>query len=123
MAKTTYKALRRDIRALVRDVRRDSDTLQQESGAISEAARDAARVAEQIAAMKVAQATVAETHGLARVMAGLEQSAKGYAAAADTTAKQAAAAGQQLQTSHGGINEAVARSPQHAGNSAWYRQE
>lgn len=121
--KTTYQKLQRDIRALARDVQRDSDALQQEAAAITAAARDTARVADQIAAMQVAQATIAETQSLARTMDGLSNTAKGYATAADTTARHAAAAEHQTQATHGGINEAFARSPEHAQNHRWYEQE
>jgi len=120
-ADITYQQLQRDIQALAKDVRKDAEAIQTEAAALATAAQDTARVADQIAALHVAPATVAETQDLSREMTGVTAAARGYASAADTTARHAEAAEQQTRATHGGINEAVARSPEHAGNPVWYR--
>lgn len=122
-ADLTYQQLQTATAALAHDAQRSGEAIGQETADVLEAAQDTARVADQIAALGVCQATVSETQELARILGGLCAAAGGYAAAADTTAKTAAAAGAAARTTHGGINEAVARSPQHTRNAAWYRQE
>lgn len=123
MSDLTYRGLRQQVQALAKDVTADAEAIAAEAEKVLEAARDTARVAEMIAAMKVAQATVAEVQELSRVMSGCTDAAVAYKAATDTTAKAAQAADQQAQATHGGINEAVQRSPEAAGDHRWYQQD
>lgn len=123
MGDVTYSSLRRQVQALAKDVRKDAEAITAEAAAVDQAARDTAAVAGMIAAMKVAAATVAETEELARLMAGVSETASGYGSTADVTARAADDADRQAQTTHGGIHDAVQRSPDAAGDSGWYRQE
>lgn len=119
----TYKQLLSEVRSLAKDVLRDADAVQQETRAVSEAARDTSRVAEMIAAMEVSKATVASTLELSGAMSTVTTASAAYASAANDTAHAAKEADTQAQRTHGGIDEAVSRSPDHAGKSEWYKQE
>jgi membrane protease subunit (stomatin/prohibitin family) len=119
----TYRELLRQVRALARDVRRATDAHKKTATAMTEEAKDTGRIAEQIAALKVDTATVAETREVARIMQGLSQSALAYANAADEAWHAAVAAEQQALTDHGGIQQAADSSTVPMADRQWYTQE
>lgn len=119
----TYRELLREARALARDVRRSTETHKRMADAMGTEAKDTARVAEQIAALRVDTATVAETREVSRIMLGLSTAAIAYANAADEASRAAAAAEREAVTTHGGIQEAADRSPVPMADRTWYRQE
>ncbi|MFE1230581.1 hypothetical protein [Streptomyces sp. NPDC058745] len=126
MARITYRQLVAAVGDLEKSVARNAEQIRAQADEIQEEAEDAARVANMIAAMNVDRHTVSETHALSRVMRGLSDSAVAYASAADTTARMAAAAGEQARTSHGGIQEAVSRADVdgiHDVSREWLAQE
>lgn len=118
-----YSELLHETRALARDVRRATAAHRKLATAMDEHAKDTGRVAEQIAALKVDAATVAETREVARIMQGMSTAAIAYADAADEASRTAAAAEQQTIATHGGIKEARDRSPVEMADRGWYGQE
>lgn len=122
-ASLTYRQLLKQTRALAREIRAATSAHKKTAQMQAAEAKDTGRVAEQIAALKVDAATVAETREAAKIMQGISAVALSYANAADETARAAAAAEAQAVTDHGGIQEAVDRSPVPMAKSAWYRQE
>ncbi|CAK7288662.1 hypothetical protein [Streptomyces misionensis] len=127
MADLTYTQLTKEIADFTTTVIKSSGAIQARAQALDEDARDTNRIAEQIGAMRVDKATIAETRELAKIMAGLSEQAIAYASAGDTTARVAKAAGDQANASHGGFYEAAARSIIGADvydiNREWFRQE
>ncbi|MGV9278073.1 hypothetical protein [Streptomyces griseosporeus] len=127
MAELTYKQLQQKVATLQRDVARAAEAIRARAREIDEEARDTARVADCIAALRVDNTTIAETREVSRIMAGLSEAVIAYATAADTTAKTAQAAHDQNQASHGGIHGAAGRSPVGAAiydvNREWLRQQ
>lgn len=119
----TYVELLRETRALARDVRRATERHKKMASAMDGQAKDTGRIAEQIAALKVDPATVAETREVGRIMQGVSVAALAYANAADEASRAAAAAEQETVTTHGGIKEARDRSPVEMANRTWYEQE
>ena len=119
----TYRELLRETQALARDVRRATGQHKKMAGAMNDHAQDTGRVAEQIAALHVDTATVAETREVARIMQGLSTAAIAYASAADEASRAAAAAERQTIATHGGIKEAADRSPVPMADRTWYKQE
>jgi hypothetical protein len=111
MADITNKKLQAAVAALGKSVTRDAEAILGAAAGIHSEAVDTARVAEQIAALGVDPASVAETRELAKVMDGVSVASAAYASASDTTARMAAAAVDQAKASHDGIQEAVDRSP------------
>ena len=111
MSDLTYNGLQAAAKALTTKVARTSEAIRSEAKAIDEEAKATARDAESIGAMRVDKATVAETHELSKIMAGLSQAVITHAAAATDTGKQAKAVHTQNQASHGQIHEAMGRSP------------
>lgn len=123
MVDITYRQLRREVQALAKDVRKGAEGVRTRAKAVDEEAKDTTRVAEMIAGMGVSPHTVAETRELAKIMRGVSEASIAYATASDTTAKAADAADAQARASHEGIQQAVSKSPDHAKNHKWYRQE
>jgi hypothetical protein len=119
----TYRELLREAKALARDVRRATEHHKKMATAMGAQAKDTGRVAEQIAALHVDTATVAETREVARIMQGLSTAAIAYANAADEASRAAAAAEQLTVATHGGIQEAADRSPVPMAARGWYAQE
>jgi hypothetical protein len=119
----TYRELLRETRTLARDVRRATEQHKKMATAMDAHAKDTGRVAEQISALHVDTATVAETREVARIMQGLSTAAIAYANAADEASRAAAAAEREAVTTHGGIQEAADRSPVPMADRTWYRQE
>lgn len=111
MPDLTYAQLAKATTTLARDITRSAETIRLHAKDIDDEAKDTARVAESIAALKVDSATVAETREVARIMAGLSEAVLAYATAGDDTARTAQAAHDQNKTSHAAIGEAAARSP------------
>ncbi|MFG2532725.1 hypothetical protein [Streptomyces sp. NPDC048516] len=109
MADITYKQLKAAVEGLAKEVSRASDAIRGRAQQIDEEAKDTARIAEMIAGMGVDTATVGETRDLSRLMNGVSEAAIAYASAGDNTAKSAAAAAIQANTTHGGIQEAFSR--------------
>lgn len=110
MPELTYSGLKAAMNNLEKKVARSADAIRAEAKAIDDEAAATARDAESIASLRVDKTSVAETHELAKIMRGLSEAIIGHAAAAGITAKQARAVRAQNQTSHGQINEAMARS-------------
>ncbi|WP_432021349.1 hypothetical protein [Streptomyces sp. 1222.5] len=122
-AQITYRQLRTEVQALAKSVRRGGEQVRQRAKALEDAAKDTAKVAEAIGRMGVARSTIAETADLAKVMDGTAKAILSYSTSTDTTGKAADAADAQAKASHDGINTAVGRSPDHATDHRWYRQE
>jgi hypothetical protein len=122
-ASLTYRQLRRETRALAREIRRTTNAHKKTAGTQAAEAKDVGRVADQIAGLKVDQATVGETREVSKIMQGISKVALSYANAADEAARAAAAAEKQAVTDHGGIQEAHDRAPVPMAKSSWYRQE
>lgn len=125
MADLTYNQLTTAIYDLQHRVLRDAEEIRIQALKIEEIADDTTRVAEMIGSMKVDPYTVGETRDLAGILLGIGGAAHSYAAAADVTARTAAAAVEQARTTHGGIDEAVSRAPidVHDVDREWFRQE
>ncbi|MER7817410.1 hypothetical protein [Streptomyces sp. NPDC096153] len=119
----TYKQLRTEVRALAKNVRKGGEQVRERAKVLEAAAKDTGKVAESIGRMGVAQATIAETAELAKIMDGTSKAILKYSTSTDTTGKAAEAADAQAKASHNGINAAVGRSPDHATDHRWYRQE
>ncbi|MFJ3793858.1 hypothetical protein [Kitasatospora sp. NPDC090091] len=119
----TYRELVRQTRALGRDVRRGAEQQKKRAAAIADEAKDTGRIADQIAALHVDAATIAETRETSKIMQGLSEAALAQATAAEEAARSAQAAEQQAVATHGGIQEARdnARVPMAA--RQWYTQE
>lgn len=110
MPDLTYAQLAKQTATLAKDITRSAEAIRGHAKTIADEAKDTARIAESIGAMKVDTATVAETRELARHMDGLAAATTEYASAGDTTARAATAAHDQNKNSHAGIGEAAARS-------------
>jgi uncharacterized protein YdbL (DUF1318 family) len=119
----TYRELLREARALASDVRRATTAHKKLATVMDDHARDTGRVAEQISALHVDVATVAETREVARIMLGMSEAAISYANAANEASRVAAAAERETVATHGGIKEAHDRSPVPMADRTWYRQE
>ena len=122
----TYTQLRSAVADLRTNIARGAEAIRARAVEMSDEAQDTGRVAEMVGAMRVDTETVGETRELSRIMHGLSDAVIEYAGAADTTARQAGAAYDQAQATHGGIQEAVSRSPVsgiHEVDRDWFRQE
>ncbi|MCC9312078.1 hypothetical protein LN042_34320 [Kitasatospora sp. RB6PN24] len=119
----TYRQLLREVRSLAREIGRDTDGHRQLAKALEDEARDTGRIAEQISALKVDSATVAETREVGRIMQGISTAAIAYAAAATEAGQHARTADQQAVTDHDGIQQAVDSSPVEMADRGWYTQE
>ncbi|MFI1890470.1 hypothetical protein [Streptomyces jumonjinensis] len=119
----TYGQLRAEVKALAKNVRKGGEQVRERAKALDKAAKDTGKIAEAIGRMGVARATIAETAELAKIMAGTSKVILSYSSSTDTTGKAADAADAQAKASHGGIAAAVGRSPEHATDRRWYRQE
>ncbi|MER8188202.1 hypothetical protein [Kitasatospora sp. NPDC094015] len=120
---TTYIEMLRTVRALAKEVRRATDAHRTMATALTGEAKDTGRIAEQIGALRVDTATVAETREVSRIMQGLSQNAIAYANAADDAARQATATENTTVDHHGGIKQAADSSPVPMADKAWYAQE
>jgi hypothetical protein len=123
MADITYRQLRSEVQKFAKEVRKNADQLTQRAKETQRLATRTAKVGDAIAAMEVSTATIGEMRELSQIMRAAADGSDALIVASDGAAKAADAADQQTQTSHEGINEAVSRSPEHAGKSGWYRQE
>lgn len=123
MADITYRQLRSEVQRFAKEVRKNADQLSERAKETERLAGRTAKVGDAIAAMMVAAATIGEMSELAQIMRAAAQGASIFIAASDGAAKAADAADDQARVSHEGINEAVGRSPEHAGKSGWYKQE
>lgn len=127
MPDLTYAQLSQATTALAKDITRSTEILRGHADQIAEEARDTARLAEQIGALRVDSATVAETRDLATLLGGVAAAALDYAEAGDTTARAAQAAQEQNQASHARIGEAINRSPVGSEvydiDPAWFAQD
>lgn len=119
----TYRELIREARGLANAVRHASQTHKKLAGAMDEGAKDTGRIAEQIAALHVDTATVAETNQVGQIMRGMSTAAIAYANAADEATRAAVAAEQQTITDHGGIKQAADKSPVPMADRRWYTKE
>lgn len=118
-----YRELLSELRRLAVEVRLVTSWHNKLGSAMDAQARDTGRTAEHIAGLKVDSATVAETREVARIMQGLSTATLSFRGAADGAHRAASAAEQETVATHGGINEAVSRSPVEMANRTWYRQE
>ena len=123
MADITYKQLRREVQSFAKTVRKNADLLTEQAKQMEQTANRTAKIGDMIAGMEVSTATIGEMSELAQTMRSAAKGATEFIAASDGAARAADDADQQAQASHEGINEAVGRSPEHAGKSAWYQQE
>lgn len=127
MPELTYAKLAAMVTNLAKTIARDGEAIQTLAKNINDEAADTARVGDCIAAMRVDTATIGETQQLSKIMAGLSEAAIAYAAAGNTTVKNAQAAQAQNQSSHYRIGEAASRSPVGKAiydvNREWLRQE
>ncbi|MFR9794250.1 hypothetical protein ACL07V_37445 [Streptomyces sp. MB22_4] len=127
MADLTYTQLTKAIAEFAETVIRSSGAIHARAQKLEDDAQDTSRIAEQIGAMRVDKATIAETRELAKIMSGLSEQALTYANSGDTTARTAKAAGDQANASHGDFYEAAARSvigPEvYDIDRTWFRQE
>jgi hypothetical protein len=111
MPDLTYQQLQKALVDLATTITRDAEAIRAHGKTISDEATDTARVAEQIAGMRVDTATIAETRELAKIMEGVPAAVIAYASAGDTTARTARAAHATNHAHHDGINDAARRSP------------
>lgn len=126
MADLTYTQLHKGVTDFGQKIARHGQMIHNQAHSIDDDATDTSRVAEQISAMGVDSATIAETSDLARSMRTLSEALTAYASAGDTTTRAAKAACDQLRSTHDGIQEAVSRAPVdriHDVNPGWFRQE
>ena len=123
MADITYKQLRREVQSFAKTVRKNADLLTEQAKQMEQTANRTAKIGDMIAGMEVSTATIGEMGELAQTMRAAAKGAAEFITASDGAARAADDADQQAQVSHEGINEAVGRSPEHAGKSDWYRQE
>lgn len=123
MADITYKQLRREVQSFAKKVRKNADLLTEQAKGMERTANRTAKVGDMIAGMEVSTATIGEMRELSQTMRAAAKGATEFITASDGAARAADAADQQAQASHEGINEAVGRSPEHAGKAAWYKQE
>jgi hypothetical protein len=126
MTDLTYKQLLKQVTDLATSVTKGAEAVRTAARRIDTDAQDTHRVAEMINLMGVDPATTAETTELARIMQGVSKASIAYASAGDTTAKAAQASAAQARTTHGGIQEAVDRSPVtgiHHVHHEWFRQQ
>ncbi|NEC17958.1 hypothetical protein [Streptomyces parvus] len=125
MARITYRELQKAVAALAVKVINDADAILAHTTQLANQAADTARLADGIAALGVDPATVAETTQMARLMDGISDSNRAYAAASVDTYAAAKATHEQNKASHGGIAEAVSRSSVDTSNlnREWLRQE
>ncbi|MGY0065220.1 hypothetical protein ACWY4P_53870 (plasmid) [Streptomyces sp. LZ34] len=126
MPDLTYSQLAKAVADLQKTITRAAEAIRVQAQRIDEEAQDTARTSEMIANMGVDSATVTETLDLARLMNGVREAAIAYATAGDTTARAAKAAGEELHRSHGGVREALLRSPVTGIdnlNTNWLRKE
>lgn len=123
MSSITYKQLRAEVQKFAKEVRKNADQLTQRAKETQRLATRTAKVGDAIAAMEVSTATIGEMRELSQVMRAAADGSDAFIVSSDGTAKAADAADQQAQASHEGINEAVGRSPEHAGKAAWYTQD
>lgn len=122
-ATLTFRELLKETRALAKEIRQATGAHKTLAKTLTDEAKDTGRVAEQIVALNVDQATIAETRELASIMQGLSTATLAYATAADEASRAAAAAERQAVTDHGGIQQAADRSPVRMANASWYTQE
>ena len=123
MADITYRQLRAEVQKFAKEVRKNADQLSARAKESQRTADRTAKIGDAIAGMQVSSATVGEMRELAQIMRKAADGSDSFIVASDGTAKAADAADQQAQVSHEGINEAVSRSPEHAGKAEWYMQE
>ncbi|MFJ2191586.1 hypothetical protein ACIOJE_27255 [Kitasatospora sp. NPDC087861] len=119
----TYRELRRQVRALAKEVRQATEAHKKLARTLNAEAKDTGRIAEQIAALKVDSSTVAETREVSRIMQGLSTTALAYSTAADEASLAATAADQEAVRLHDGIQQAADRSPVPMAKASWYTQE
>ncbi|WP_369211774.1 hypothetical protein [Streptomyces flavofungini] len=110
MSDLTYSQLRAQVLEYERTLGKSAEQIRAQAQIIDGDAKDTGRVADQIAGKSVDPETVAETRDLMKITAGVSEGATAFAAAADDTAKQAKATGDQAKTSYGGLQEAMSRS-------------
>jgi hypothetical protein len=84
MPDLTYGQLAKATATLAKDIARSSEAIHGHAKTIADEAKDTARIAESIGALRVDSATVAETRELARLMDGIAAAAVDYAAAGAT---------------------------------------
>lgn len=122
----TYQQLLRKVDKLAKQAAADSEGIAEVGNSISEEAQGTARVAQMIGSLNVDPSTIAETQELASYMDALAESANRQCALAADTARRASAAADTARTLHGGISEAISRSPAsniHDVNRQWLTRE
>ncbi|GAA2774398.1 hypothetical protein [Kitasatospora cinereorecta] len=123
MPALTYRSLLRQTRALAKAIRGATEKHKKMAKAMEDEAKDTGRIAEQIGALKVDAATVAETREVSRIMQGLSTAALAYATSAEEASRAATAAEREAMRLHDGIQEAHDRNPVEMAAAVWYSQE
>lgn len=121
--KLTYLKLIKATRGLAKKIRRDTDAHRKLANDMHQRSKETGRLADQIAALHVDAATVAETRDLADQMQHMAGAALSYATAAFEASRLAVAAEQQATQNHAGIQEARDKSPVPMADRGWYTQE
>lgn len=107
----TYEQLLAKVKDLAERATVDSQAIAEIGQTIGDDARDTSRVAQMIGALNVDPSTISETQELATTTDSLAEAAHQQCAVADGTARRARAAADTARTHHGGIKEAINRSP------------
>jgi hypothetical protein len=119
----TYRGLRRKVRVLAKQIMAETEKHKKLAKTLGDEAKDTGRIAEQIAALKVDSATVAETREVSRIMQGLSTTALAYSTAADEAHRAASATDAEAVRLHDGIQQAADKSPVPMAKASWYTQE
>ena len=122
----THARLKRAVATFAKCAAQDAEAIRVLAKTLDDEAQDTARIAEGIAALRVDTATVAETHELSKIMAGVSEATIAYASGANTASKLAQAAHDTAARTHDGIEEAFARSSAtgvYDLNRSWLSQE
>lgn len=122
----THGHLKRIVATFAKVAAQDAEAIRVLAKTIDDEAKDTARIADGIAALHVDTDTVAETHELAKILAGVSEATITYASGADIASKLAHAAHGTASRTHDGIDEAFARSTAtdvYDLNRSWLSQE
>lgn len=106
----TFKALHRAVQDKKKKLTRNAESVKRAADSIREHADDTARDADALGAKSVDRDSIAECQELAKAIRGVSEAALSYAAKGTDTAKAAAAASDQIRTTHGSFQEAFDRS-------------
>ena len=127
MPDITYRQLAKAVYDLAMASTRNADTITENAKWISEEARDTARDADQIGALRVDKATIAETRDVSNILKGLSDGVLNYAVAGHNTSKYASHVHAVNSKLHDRVNEAASRSTVgreiYDVDNGWFTQE